>query len=118
MSDYLKTFIIAGGTVTGISYLGNQVDPILAGILSGIPISVPSIILISDEGKRKSFLTYAAIMMIICFTVTIFCWYLHIKRGLSKYKSVIYSLLLWIICGGIYYCVLKKNLLKYNNLGI
>ena len=52
---YFITFLISGFIVSGISYIGNLFSPITASILAGIPISVPSTLLIKGRFKQKQF---------------------------------------------------------------
>ena len=101
--QYLQTFILAGSTVSGISYLGNTMNPLLAGILSGIPISIPSLLLIKNEKSGKEFIFAASIMVTIVWLITILCWYLYVKQKLSVKKSVIISIICWLLCACIYY---------------
>ncbi len=101
--EYLKTFLIAGTTVTGISYLGNSVNPLLAGILAGIPIGMPSMLLIRDMANRKQFISYTSATMVILSMVTILCWYLYTQAKYSAKISVFISMLVWLLGGVIYY---------------
>ena len=75
--QYIQTFILAGSTVTGISYLGNTVNPLLGGILSGIPISIPSMLLINEASKKQEFIYSATLMVALLSVVTFICWYLY-----------------------------------------
>lgn len=106
---YLQTFILAGTTVTGISYLGNAVNPLVAGILSGIPISIPSMLLIKGTEKQKKFILAASIMVALLSVITFLCWFLYDKRNVSAWNSVIISMVIWSIGGGIYYYYMIKK---------
>ena len=44
---YVETFLLSGATVTGITYVGNHLNPLAAGIISGVTISIPSMLLIN-----------------------------------------------------------------------
>ena len=106
--EYLQTFLVAGFTVSGISYLGNTMNPLLAGILSGIPISIPSLLLIRNEKCAKEFIFSASIMVTVVWLITILCWYLYVKLNLSVKKAVTISIISWLICACIYYlCVVN-----------
>ena len=107
--QYLQTFILSGLTVTGIQYLGNSANPLLGGILSGIPISIPSMLLISSLSKQKQFIFSANIMVALLAIVTCLCWYLFTKLNWSSYHAVLLSTGLWLCCALLYfYFVVKK----------
>ena len=107
--EYIITFLISGTTVTGISYLGNSVNPLLGGILSGIPISIPSMLLIRHVSKQKDFILAASIMVGLLGIVTFLCYFMYVKLDISNYLSVFISSFVWCL-GGIlyYYCFLLK----------
>ena len=107
ISQYIQTFIISGCTVTGISYLGNCFNPLVAGIIAGIPIGMPSVLLINKLDKQKSFISYTSVMVFILNMVTILCWYLLTKANYSAKKSVLISMMVWFIGGLIYYFIVK-----------
>jgi len=107
--DYLKTFTLAGLTVTGISYLGNNYNPLAAGILSGIPISIPSMLLIHNLKKQKSFISSATIMVAFLAVITALCWFLLVKLNMSPDLSVAISFTSWGIGAFIYYLIISHK---------
>jgi hypothetical protein len=109
MSKYLSTFLMAGATVTGIEYLGNAVNPLLGGILSGIPISIPSMLLITNLASQKKFIFSASIMVALLAVVTVMCWFLYVKMGMKNTHAVIISTVVWTIGGLIYYFMVVKK---------
>ena len=109
LATYIQTFIVAGSTVTGISYLGNSINPLIAGILSGIPISIPSMLLINGTEKQKKFILSASIMVALLSIITILCWFLYVKRNYTATKSVVISMIGWVIGGIIYYFYMVKK---------
>ena len=109
MSEYIQTFVLAGLTVTGIQYLGNAVDPKLGGILSGVPISIPAMLLIKNLGKKKEFIETASIMVTILAGITILCWYLLTKLKWTSHSSVEISIVIWVIISLLYYFLYIKK---------
>lgn len=101
--EYIQTFFISGATVTGISLLGNSFNPALGGILSGIPISIPSMLLINSVARQKKFIFSANIMVALLAVVTFLCWFFYVKLNWSNTKSVIVSSTIWLFGGLIYY---------------
>lgn len=100
---YLITFFISGFIVSGISYIGNLFSPITASILAGIPISVPSILLIKGRFKQKQFINSAFHMVCILALCTGLCSYLMHYLDLVTFTAVEISILLWLILSTVYY---------------
>tara|TARA_Y100000748_G_scaffold303623_4_gene309409 strand:- start:9575 stop:9898 length:324 start_codon:yes stop_codon:yes gene_type:complete len=100
---YIITFLISGSIVSGISYLGNLYNPIAASILSAIPISIPSMLLIASRHKQKMFIKGTVHMIFILMLCNIFCYYLISQLDYQTYYAVCISLILWIILASIYY---------------
>mgnify|MGYP001106577595 CR=1 FL=1 len=109
MTNYLKSFTMAGAVVAGIQYLANEVDPELAGVLSGIPISIPSMLLIKKAKDSKEFIWDASLMITVLTIITYITWYLYIKQGVTKEKSVAFSMGLWFVFAMLYYFVIVKK---------
>ncbi len=107
--EYLQTFILSGSTVAGISYIGNTINPLLGGILSGIPISIPSMLLIQGSEKQKKFILSASIMVAFLSVITVLCWYLYDKLNYSAVMSVSISMVIWLIGGILYYFYIIKK---------
>lgn len=109
MTNYLKSFIMAGAVVSGIQYISNEVDPSLAAVLSGIPISIPSMLLIKSSKDSKEFIWGATIMITVLTIITYLTWYLYVKQGFSKKNSVGYSMAVWFIFAILYYLFVVKE---------
>ena len=106
---YLETFGISGATVTGISFVGNKLNPLAAGIISGIPISIPSMLLITGKQARKEFIWSAFIMVSFLAIITGFCALLFNHFELSASLSVTISFLSWCAGGYTYYLYITRK---------
>ena len=109
MGDYLKSFIMAGSVVAGIDYLANEVDPALAGVLSGIPISIPSILLVKKASDSKEFIWDASLMITLLTVITYLTWYLYVKKNVEKKRAVKISMSIWFIFAMLYYFFVVKK---------
>lgn len=109
MGDYLKSFLMAGSVVAGIEYLANEVDPALAGVLSGIPISIPSILLVKKASDSKEFIWDASLMITILTLVTYLTWYLYVKQNVEKETAVAISMSIWGVFAILYYVFIVKK---------
>ena len=106
MKDILQlveTFLIAGTTVSGITYVGNNMNPLAAGIISGVPISIPSMALIHGRNNQKKFIWSAFIMVAFLTLITGLCALLMYKTNLSDIYCIVISFLSWCIGAFIYY---------------
>jgi len=98
MNEIIKQFMIGGIFVSGISYMGNYVNPVLAGLLAGIPIGLPSTFFIHNSIKAKSYVSNLAITTILLTAVTCLFYYLYVKAGyMSKNGGIVLSMGIWII---------------------
>jgi len=102
---YIITFFVSGFIVSGISYLGNLYNPFAASILSAIPISIPSMLLIHSRQKQKTFIEGTVHMIFILMLCNIFCYYLMTSLDYETYTAAILSILLWVILAGVYYII-------------
>ncbi|GAG78500.1 unnamed protein product, partial [marine sediment metagenome] len=75
-----KEFLIGGTFVAVISGLGNYVDPLLAGLLAGVPIGLPSTIFIIGKTKSKAYVINLTIAVIMLMIVTFLFYYIYIKK--------------------------------------
>jgi hypothetical protein len=105
----LETFILSGATVSGISYVGNQMNPLAAGIISGIPISIPSMLLINGRKNREQFIFSAFVMVSWLAVITGLCSFLFAYIKLSADVSVGICFVSWCIGGYIYYLYISKK---------
>jgi len=100
MIDFLtifKEFMIGGTFVAVISGLGNYVDPLLAGLIAGIPIGLPSTIFINGKLKSKEYVTNLTITSALLLAVTLLFYYIYIKKDIEKKKSIAIAMGIWII---------------------
>lgn len=95
-------FIIGGSTVSGISFLSNNMGPLLGGIFGGIPIGLPSAVFIDDK-KVSSYLGNLSFMSIILSTVTLIAYYLITYKKMDKNQAIKISMTLWFLFAFIYY---------------
>lgn len=98
MSEIIKQFIIGGTFVSGISYIGNFADPVLAGLLAGLPIGLPSTYFILNSTKAKAYVSSLALTTILLTMVTCLYYYLYVHAGyLSKNMGIAFSMAIWLI---------------------
>ena len=109
LAKLISTFIIAGTTVSGISYVANNLNPLAAGIISGVPISIPSMALIDNRNNQKQFILSAVITVAYLTLITGICAILMHKTNLSYIICIIISMLIWCIGAFIYYIYISKN---------
>ena len=73
IEDLLRTFLVSGTIVSSINYIGNQYNPLIAGIVSGVPISIPSMLLIDGRKKQTAFIWSAFVMVSYLAIITGLC---------------------------------------------
>jgi hypothetical protein len=105
----LETFFISGATVTSISYIGNQYNPLVAGIISGIPISIPSMLLIKSRHKQQQFIYSAFIMVSFLAIITGLCSYLVTYTSLESIYCVLITFILWCVGAFFYYLYINEK---------
>lgn len=110
LQKYLETFILSGATVSGISYVGNHMNPLAAGIISGIPISIPSMLLIDGRKNREQFIWSAFIMVSWLAVITGLCSFLFTSIKFSAIMAVCISFVSWCIGGYVYYLYISKKI--------
>ena len=103
LTELISTFIIAGSTVSGISYVGNLINPLAAGIISGVPISIPSTLLIKGKANQNKFIWSAFLMVTLLAFITGLCAYLMIHIKMNTHLAVAISFFAWVIGAIIYY---------------
>ena len=106
LNSFLGQFVIGGTTVSGISYLSNNVNPLLGGIFGGIPIGLPSAIFV-DNNKVLRYLQNLSIMTVILSCVTILAYVLKLYNYTTQYTIGV-SMFLWFVIAFIYY-IFKHN---------
>ena len=94
-------FIIGGLTVAGIAYFSNNVtNPAIAGLIGALPVGMPSSVFV-DDSKVEGYAFNLMLMSIPLFLATILNWYLISKMKLDKYESVSYSMVSFVVIGGL-----------------
>jgi hypothetical protein len=98
MEEIIKQFIIGGVFVSGISYVGNYANPVLAGLLAGLPIGLPSTYFILNSTKAKQYVSNLALTTILLTFVTCLFYYLYVHAGyMSKNMGIAFSMSIWLI---------------------
>jgi len=98
MEEIIKQFVIGGVFVSGISYVGNFVNPVLAGLLAGLPIGLPSTYFILNDTKAKAYVSNLALTTILLTIVTCLYYYLYAHTGnVSKNMGIAFSMSIWLI---------------------
>ena len=106
IENLVQTFFISGAIVSSINYIGNQYSPLVAGIVSGVPISIPSMLLIDGRKKQTAFIWSAFIMVSYLAIITGLCAYLMEETNLSGAACVVISFIAWIFGAFLYYMYL------------
>jgi hypothetical protein len=97
MEEIIKQFVIGGVFVSGISYVGNFVNPVLAGLLAGLPIGLPSTYFILTSSKAKDYVSSLALTTILLTIVTCLFYYLFVHTGyLTKNIGIVVSMTIWL----------------------
>ena len=107
IKDIVTQFIIGGSTVALISYLGNFVNPVLAGIFASIPLGLPSGYYIASS-KAPAYYKNLIIMTAGLFLATAVTSILVIEYKIEKNTAIIAGMLSWAIYGAIYYLFQRK----------
>ena len=94
--EILKQFVTGGVMVAGVSYLGNYVDPILAGLIAGIPIGLPTIYFITGKAAIPYIRNLLITTYLLCFVTTLF-YVLYTKLKWDKDRALLVSMITWII---------------------
>jgi uncharacterized membrane protein (GlpM family) len=96
---FWKEFLIGGTTVSAISYVGNNLNPVLAGLIGGIPIALPSLYFIKNDRNIKLVSTTLLVSTLLLFATVVVFYYLRFIRspGLSKNQAIVQSMLVWLV---------------------
>lgn len=95
MSDIIKTFLSGGIFVATISYIGNNVDPILAGLLSGLPIPIVSTYFITDKKAPKYVLNLVYTGLLAQFATILYYILYDYRKDVSKNVGILISMSVW-----------------------
>ena len=93
-----KEFLIGGTTVVAISYFGNNVDPLLAGLLGGIPLALPSLYFVTGDQNVKSVSTTLLFSTFLLFLTVVTFYVLHYSKraDIPKNKSLVIAMSVWL----------------------
>ena len=97
MNEIIKSFILGGSFVAVISYISTQVNPVLGGLLAGVPIGLPTIYFIVCHKKSQVFILNLIYSTLILSTVTIVFYLMYQRANISKNISLSSSMLLWLV---------------------
>ncbi len=99
LTSIYGNFLIGGFTVAGISYFSNTINnTLIATLIASIPIGMPCTIFVKDE-KVTSYSQQMVIMGLVLWLSVVANWYFINKRKFNKYKSVSYSMLVYLVLG-------------------
>lgn len=107
MSYLVKPFLTGGLFVAGISFIGNKVDPILAGLLAGLPIGLPSTYFISDKKAPKYVLNLAYTTILLTIVTILYTFIYVIKHNTDKNTGIIISMSVWFVLVSLIYIYQK-----------
>lgn len=108
MYEIIKQFLIGGSFVSGITFLGNYVDPILAGLIAGIPIGLPTIYYVKSS-KAHTYIKNLSVTTILLSSVTLLYYYLYVHLKWDKNSTIIFTMTIWFIVVLLIYWFQKKN---------
>ena len=102
-------FVIGGATVAGITYFANQLnDTVLASIIAGVPIGMPSAIFVDDK-KVIKYSKNLTIMTVGLLIATAASWILQDYYNYDKYQAVKASMGIWLGFGVLLYLYKKMT---------
>ena len=107
LGEVLKQFAIGGTMVASISLVGNFVDPILAGLLAGIPVGLPTIYFI-QKSQALPYIKNLSMTTFLLMFVTLLYFYLYAKVKMDKNYAIIPTMSLWIVAVLVIYFIQKK----------
>ena len=109
MSEYIQYFFIGGSILTGLSYIANEIDPVLAGLLGGIPIALPTLYTITGKKRISKYIDNLVVSTFLLFFVTLIFYICNQQYKYKKNNCLCTSLLVWFLT--IYY-LWKKSVNK------
>ena len=97
-SQFLQHFLIGGLSIAISIYLLDRLDPTLSGLLIGAPIGILLSYFIQGNQKIAKYTVTHTISILILAIVTVFFYYLYMIKKRGKVKTIVYSMLFWVIC--------------------
>ena len=110
VGEILKQFAIGGTMVASISLVGNFVDPILAGLLAGIPVGLPTIYFIQNS-QALPYIKNLSITTFLLLFVTLLYYFLFTKIKMDKNYTIIPTMGIWFLAVFVIYFI-QKRLMK------
>ena len=97
MNSIVQSFLAGGSFVATINYIGNHVDPIFAGLLSGLPIPIITTYYIKDS-KAKNYVLNLVYTGLAATIVTIIYGILFVwTNNVTKNQGIIIAISLWFL---------------------
>lgn len=109
MKEFLIHFIIGGFLISFITYISNNVDPILGGLITGIPLGIFTIFFITNSNTSQQFAFVDLFSTIIMTVVTLIFYYAYAIIKIKKSKALFFSIILWIVLTFIILELLDRN---------
>ena len=108
-----KEFLLGGTMMALVTYFGNNVDPILAGLIGGIPLTIPSLYFVRDNENLKMLSTTLIFSTFALFVIVGVFHYLYVIRtpGVTKNRAILYSMSTWaVLTFAIWYFKIPQHL--------
>ena len=113
VSELLQTliyrFFIGGFILSGATYLANNSNPLIAGILVTIPLELVSLFFI-EEKKLYSYAISILIMSIATVVPVLYYYIIHPLKLMPGYLEILSSFCVWLIVGILLYTNLPGSL--------
>lgn len=107
MLEYLKIFLFGGILFVLIKYLSNIVDTKYGAIIAAFPIGLVSSIMFTNKKELKTYVNaYKKSLFIILIVSFVYGKLLHLHY--SAKKSIIISLIVWLILNFVKIFVIDK----------
>lgn len=111
MIEYIKTFLIGGGIVTGAKLVSTLVDPAYAGLVAGMPLGIVSSFFMKDDKVRRRFYTgYMKTDIVTAIAVSVISLLLTRMPNISVDKVSAIGYFIWAICSFLVITYFEKPL--------
>ena len=94
-----KEFLMGGTMMAAVTYFGNNVDPLLAGLIGGIPLTIPSLYFVSGNSNLTLLSNTLIFSTFALFSIVGLFHYLYVVHspGIPKNRCILYSMILWLV---------------------
>lgn len=107
----LRSALLAALVVGTAVYLAENNNPVIAGLLVTIPVSLPAIWFIKNDKSSLHDYAWSFMLGFITYCIAVILFYcLLTKFNLKKKKAIIFAMTAWLIMIILVYFVLIKNL--------